>query len=66
MDWFKSATTVEYIHGIKQHGWPRFTRRLRLDGYYDHVIRDDRDLSRIRSYIESNAANWQKDGYYAS
>jgi putative transposase len=66
MDWFKSATTVEYIRGIKQHGWPRFNRRLWLDGYYDHVIRDDRDLSRIRSYIESNAANRQKDGFYTN
>jgi REP element-mobilizing transposase RayT len=66
MDWFKSATTVENIRGANHLGWPRFTRRLWLDGYHDHIVRNERDLNRIRSYIESNAAKWQKDGFYAS
>ena len=65
MNWFKSATTVEYIRGLKEHGWPRFEKHLWLEGYHDHIVRDDRDLERIRDYIESNAANWQKDGFYA-
>lgn len=64
MDWFKSETTVEYIRGVKQYGWPAFTKRVWLDGYHDHVIRNERDLDRIRAYIESNAVNWQKDGFY--
>lgn len=64
MNWFKSATTVEYIQGVKTLGWPRFVKHLWLEGYHDHIIRDDRDLERVRRYIESNAANWQKDGFY--
>ncbi|MBN2107361.1 MAG: transposase [Deltaproteobacteria bacterium] len=29
--------------------------------YYDHVIRDDDDLNRIREYVINNPANWQED-----
>jgi putative transposase len=32
--------------------------------YYEHVIRDDRDLQRIREYVASNAAKWQDDEYH--
>ncbi len=28
MDAFKSITTVEYIHGVKQSGWRRFDGKL--------------------------------------
>ena len=29
--------------------------------YYDHVIRDDDELTRIRSYIADNPRNWTRD-----
>ena len=29
--------------------------------FYDHIIRDDSELNRIRKYICDNPANWQKD-----
>jgi len=29
--------------------------------YYDHIIRNEFDLARIRQYISNNIANWQKD-----
>jgi REP element-mobilizing transposase RayT len=32
--------------------------------YYEHIIRDDRDLERIRNYIEGNPANWERDSEY--
>jgi REP element-mobilizing transposase RayT len=32
--------------------------------YHDHVIRDERDLSRIREYIETNPLKWEQDRYY--
>jgi putative transposase len=32
--------------------------------YYDHIVRDDRDLDRIREYIEGNPANWNEDRFY--
>jgi REP element-mobilizing transposase RayT len=40
----------------------RVTRRLRRSvwqrGFYDHVIRDEADLERVREYIETNPARW--------
>jgi putative transposase len=30
-------------------------------GYYDHIIRDDRSLARIREYIAHNPQRWQMD-----
>jgi REP element-mobilizing transposase RayT len=30
-------------------------------GYYDHVIRDDADMKRVRSYIRANPAQWDED-----
>jgi REP element-mobilizing transposase RayT len=33
--------------------------------YYEHIIRDEDDLNRIREYIEYNPARWSEDEYYA-
>ena len=30
-------------------------------GYYEHVIRDEAALSRIRQYIADNPARWHED-----
>jgi putative transposase len=32
--------------------------------YYDHVIRNERDLDRIREYIQNNPLKWELDRYY--
>ena len=29
--------------------------------YYDHIVRDDDDLKRIRRYIDENPQNWDRD-----
>jgi len=29
--------------------------------YYEHIVRDDDDLNRIRAYIRENPLNWGKD-----
>jgi len=31
--------------------------------YYEHVIRDERELDRIRKYVVDNPARWETDGY---
>ena len=30
-------------------------------GYYDHVIRDEGDLTRVREYIVANPIRWELD-----
>lgn len=32
--------------------------------YYDHIIRDENDLNRIRNYIINNPINWRDDDNY--
>lgn len=58
---FKSITTNEYIKGVDNNHWPRFYKRLWQRDYYDHILRDEEDLNRIRDYIRSNPANWNED-----
>ena len=58
---YKSITTVEYTRGVAGHGWPRFRGRLWQRNYYEHIIRDDRSLERIRAYILENPARWSTD-----
>jgi len=61
MQWLKTMTTNAYIRGVKQSGWPAFPGKLWQRGYYDHIVRDKKDLDRIRRYIVGNPANWAKD-----
>ena len=58
---FKSITTHEYIQGVDNKNWRQFHKRLWQRNYYEHVVRDEADLNRIRDYIQSNPANWDKD-----
>ena len=58
---FKSITTHEYILGVDNKNWLQFYKRLWQRNYYEHVIRDEADLNRIRDYIQSNPANWDED-----
>jgi len=58
---FKTMTTKKYCDGIKQYGWPAFAGKLWQRNYYEHIIRSDEDIGRIRDYILNNPANWQND-----
>jgi len=55
--WFKTMTTNEYIRGVKQSGWAPFPGKLWQRNYYEHIVRNDADLARIRAYIRDNPAN---------
>lgn len=66
MQWFKSATTNEYIRRVKNDGWPRFPGKLWQPNYYEHVVRDQSDLDRIRTYIVNNPGQWEEDTEYSS
>lgn len=51
---FKSKTSVAYIYGVNNLSWPRFEKRLWHRNYYERVIRNYRELLRIRNYIKQN------------
>ena len=61
MQWFKSVTTVDYTRGVRGHGWSAFPGKLWQPGFYDHIVRNTRDLDRIRAYIDGNPAMWGDD-----
>ena len=61
MHWFKSRSTYDYILGVKLEGWPRFPGKLWQGTYYEHIIRNEADLTRFRAYIAANPAQWAVD-----
>jgi REP element-mobilizing transposase RayT len=61
VQWFKTMTTNEYIRGVKQLGWPAFAGRLWQRNYYEHIIRNEESLNRIRQYILDNPTRWVFD-----
>ena len=52
---FKSSVTRMARKQWKNYsfGWQK--------SFYDHVIRDDEDLHRVRTYIQNNPLNWELD-----
>ncbi len=59
--WLKTMTTNEYIRRVKNDGWTLFRKRLWQRNYYDHIIRNDESLNRIRRYIVENPLRWHLD-----
>jgi REP element-mobilizing transposase RayT len=53
---FKGATTRAYreLVGAKD-------ARLWQPGYYEHVVRNERDFGRISEYMMNNPFNWDQD-----
>jgi putative transposase len=61
VQWFKTMSTNEYVHGVKEHGWKPLKGQLWQRSFYDHVIRNDEGLNRVREYISTNAQRWVLD-----
>lgn len=61
VDWYKTMTTNAYIEGVKNNRWAQFNKRFWQRNYYEHVIRDEEDLNRIRQYIIDNPMRWDED-----
>ena len=56
---FKARVTKRINQHRRTPGTPVWQR-----GYFDHIVRDQRDLDRIRSYILHNPAKWALDKYH--
>ena len=61
MDWFKSATSTTYLERCQDrnawhgHLWQR--------GFYDRILRSEKELTMRRQYIRDNPAAWHWDEY---
>ena len=58
---FKSLTMHKYILGVRNHRWKPFYKNLWQRNYYEHVIRNEKDLRQIREYIVNNPLKWELD-----
>lgn len=58
---FKSLTTKIYIDNVKMNNWPLFQNQLWQRSFYDHVIRVEESLDKIRGYILNNPCKWDLD-----
>jgi putative transposase len=72
---YKSSVTTkinnlihEYVqtHGHDYYGIEKFNRKNKLwqPNYYDHIIRDEAEYNRIRTYIIENPQKWEQDKFY--
>jgi len=58
---FKTMTTKLYSDGVKNSGWLTFPGKFWQRSYYDHIIRNEKELNKIKYYIQSNPQNWDTD-----
>lgn len=56
---FQSIVTVEYIRGVKQHGWIPFNGRLFQRNYWERIILDEQSFHRISNCIINNPKKWK-------
>ena len=57
----KSITTHKYTTNVKQNEWTPFPGKLWQRNYWEHIVRDENELNRIRRYIQNNPKKWQTD-----
>lgn len=57
---FKSVVTKRSRQLANPPSMPIWKRN-----YYDHIVRNEQDLDRIRRYIMANPARWSEDEYFA-
>jgi putative transposase len=55
---FKSISTIEINRFRGVSGLTVWQRN-----YYEHIIRNEKELYQIRKYIEYNPLNWKDDEY---
>jgi putative transposase len=51
--WFKSISSINTRKSLNTFKWQK--------SFYDHIIRNEFDLYRIRQYIRNNPKNWDSD-----
>lgn len=58
---FKSLTTTCYRKGMEKNKYNPFEKKLWQRSYYEHIIRKNESLNKIRQYIVDNPRKWKED-----
>ena len=61
---YKTKTTYLSTKGVKAGIYEPFNKRLWQRNYYEHIIRNEKELYKINEYIINNPYNWEKDENY--
>jgi len=65
---FKSASTIKIDDFIDEHQLKidKFNRYNKLwhRNYHDHIVRNEIEYWRIKTYIKNNPKNWVDDEFY--
>ena len=61
IQWLKTMTTNEYIRNVKQNNWKPFDQKIWQRNYYDRIIRNEKELDKIKKYIFENPLKWELD-----
>jgi putative transposase len=59
-----SVIPIDVISGGTETAPTQIYRKLWQKSFYDHIIRNEKDLDRIREYICNNPAKWELDKYF--
>ena len=57
---FKSKCSLEYLKYIKRNNL-NISGQIWQRSFYDHIIRNEKSLNKIREYISNNPENWEQD-----
>src|SRR6266508_1752918 len=60
IQWFKTMTNNEYIHGVKQSDWKPFSGKFWQRNYYEHIKRNEEELQQKTDYILDNPSQWDE------
>jgi putative transposase len=58
---FKTKSTKQINQLLHSPGHSLWQR-----GFYDRIVRNEKELDRIRRYIEENPLQWELDRYHPS
>lgn len=54
MNWFKTMTTNDYIKNVKEMKFPKFEEHFWQRSFFEHIIRNEKELQEKRVYIKNN------------
>ena len=56
----KTLTTRIYIENVNNNNWPLFNKRLWQRNYYERIIKNENEYTKIKTYIQTNPSVWER------
>ena len=59
-----SPTVSDVVKGMKTAVTKKLGQNVFQSSFYDHVVKNEKDLENVITYIEQNPQKWEDDEYY--